>query len=244
MFDKNLKKICIRNLFLVLIVTLMFFSIAYAHEPKNISFCQDITESGVYVLNDTLIGNQPGKNYCINIKNESVILDCNFNSIVDSNRAIQINSGSSIIKNCDIRNPNYGIYVNSASDNLIKNNNISDCFECILLLGTSYRNEIINNNIFLGRTGVILHHFSRAELINNDISNHTRGGVETYTYARVNLTNNTLSYNGWSGAHITSGSGLLINNTASNNEEHGFYINRSYSLINNTALKIINGIYT
>ncbi len=237
MFDKNSRKIFIRNLFLIFIVTFLFFSTAYAQEPKNISFCQDITEPGLYVLNDTLTGTQTGKNYCINIQNENVTLDCNFNLIVDSNRAIQIDSGNSTIKNCDIRNPTYGIYINSASDNLIKNNNISDCFECIILWGTSYRNEIINNNIFRGITGVLLHHLSRADLINNDISNHTRSGVETYTSARVNLINNTLSYNGCSGTYITSGSGELINNTASNNKKHGFYITSSYSLKNNTALE-------
>ena len=178
----------------------------------NLTYCQNLNiENRTYYLSNTV--NVAGT--CFNVLADGVTLDCQGNSIIGDGTGNGISlSGRTgvIIKNCTITNFNYGIFLQSSSDNILTDNIVS------LNAGGIFLDSKSNNNILTG----------------NNASNNIFDGIDLNSNYNT-LTDNTASSNGWIGIGIWSSSNnILTDNTVNSNAGIGIGINLDYGSNNNT----------
>ncbi|MEM2694000.1 MAG: right-handed parallel beta-helix repeat-containing protein [Archaeoglobaceae archaeon] len=120
----------IKSIIGILAVLFLVWSIfpAFAEDFTNVSECMNITQSGNYRLVNSISGLLSGKNYCINISANDVVLDGQGFSVTGSGSetGILVQANNVTIKNVSVSAYGFGIYLSSSSSNTIANNTISN----------------------------------------------------------------------------------------------------------------------
>jgi len=216
-----------------------------------VNLTQDITVNGTCINNPSNFSNK--------------IFDCDGYSITGNNSGygININQSNNTIKNCNIFNFDTGIYINSSDNIIIDSNTIKDVYTNGIsiegrIFDTANNITIINNNIsyvnlsFGGTTqgnGISIYGTENNYLANNIVTNAYRGYSFTPDNLNNTLINNTAKNNRDDGFYFDGrgqpGFHNLTSNTADNNSGYGFNLFRcrNLSLINNTAYKNNYGFY-
>ncbi|MEM3505164.1 MAG: NosD domain-containing protein [Archaeoglobaceae archaeon] len=140
--------------------------------PTDISQCMDITQSGYYKLNKSISGLLSGKDYCIKISANNVVLDGQGFSITGtgSGKGIFVQANNVTIKNVSVSRYSYGIYLESSSNNIIENNTLWNNGWGIYLY-FSKNNTIANNTISNNKFGIHLSSSSDNIVKNNSFTN-------------------------------------------------------------------------
>ena len=229
----------------------------------NCANCSDCTDA----LNDNINCNSTVKlnqritdfdGNCIdnptNFNNK--IFDCQGHTIEGDGSGydggIYLNSRqNNTIKNCIIRNLNYGIYLYYSSNNNTLTNNTANSNSLYGIYLYSSSNNTLTNNTANSNSqyGILLHSSSNNNTLTNNTANSNGGdGILLYSSSNNNtLTNNTANSNINYGIYLLSSSNNNItNNTANLNNISGIVLGFSSnnSLTNNTAnLNNVTGIY-
>ncbi|MEE8400858.1 MAG: right-handed parallel beta-helix repeat-containing protein, partial [Candidatus Hydrothermarchaeaceae archaeon] len=136
---------------------------------------------------------------CLTIGASDVILDCQENSITGENASgsygISANGKSNVtIKNCNIRDYQYGIYLDSSNSSTLENNTASSNARWGIILDSSSFNSLTNNTAHSnGYDGILLDTSSNNNtLTNNNASSNVWFGIYLDTSSEFNtLDDNT-----------------------------------------------------
>ena len=222
-------------------VQLRFISCGCDNGTYNYSCGQTITESCTMNCNLNATGT------CFTIGADNIVIDGNGYSIMGATgTGIYLNSRNNVtIKNFQIYNFSYGIYLLSSSNNTISNNIANyNSYRGIYLFSSSNNaltNNTANNNMLYG----INLDYSSNNTITNNTANNNWDGIYLLSSSNNNITNNIVN-NHFDGIYLSSSSNNTITNNTANNNSYG--INLDYSsnyntLTNNTANNNSYGIY-
>ena len=257
-------------LFLVLIV-------GGAQSQTNINSCTTINVSGDYVLNQDIIGSS--NNACIVITSSDVIfngaghiIDGSGSSPNGTKGIIVTISDNVTVENTVLKNwefdilyyganagniignnvslANYGIFLDSSANNLVKNNNASYNGVYGIWLGKGQNSTLVlSNNLLVGNiitrnfdTGVHIDRVGNNTLNNNIILNNGLG-VYSITSPSNTLDSNNISNNNLSIRLDSSNVSTVKNNIVSNNGV-GIFLYKSFvnTIYNNYFNNNINAI--
>lgn len=133
------------------------------------------------------------------------------------------------IKNTNIKNSQYGIWLNSSSDNSISNNNIANNDDGIYL-DSSSGNIISGNNITASSSnGILLYASSYNSIFGNNIANNP-AGILLGSSSNNSVSGNNITANDSYGIHLenfSSDNNISRNNIANN--VNGIYLTSSSS---------------
>lgn len=203
----------------------------------SITNCTTLSQAGTYLLESDIEDNNIIDS-CMKINAEDIILDCQNHRIKSENAVVGVysNKKNTTIKNCIIDiGKSYegeGIYLESADNSLILNNNLSNQYRGLTLASTSYtriEKNIANNNKV---EGISVYDASS----DNIIDSHDNL-----------LQDNIADNNGYFGVNIMGSKGIILkNNTANNNNLYsygGIAVQSSSDILleNNTACYNIRG---
>lgn len=189
----------------------------------QISKCQEIINSGTYVLAADLYGLQDGRDYCIGIFASNVVLDGNGYSITgngfEDGIFIAANANNITLKNLNVSGYKCGI-LSYSNSNVITNSKVShSIWHGIYLSGS--------NNI----------------IASSSISHNTEDGIFLVDSSNSIITNSIISNNNGNGIYLENSNNNVIANCSilSNNKGYGIYLwfssdNKIYNnYFNNTA---------
>ncbi|MEM3694976.1 MAG: right-handed parallel beta-helix repeat-containing protein [Candidatus Bathyarchaeia archaeon] len=184
----------------------------------------------------TFIGNANDE---IVVERSNIIIDCNGHIIEGSgtgNGFTLYDVTNVTIRNGNIRNFQYGIYLESASHNFIHGNNISaNSYDGIAVCFSSDNNEIANNNIENnGWFGIGIYYSNSNTITRNKITNNNDG---IWLYYALN---NTISANSIS---TNSEHGIQLYYTSSNNIFHNSFTNNAFQVYTETSVNIWDNDY-
>jgi cysteine-rich repeat protein/parallel beta-helix repeat protein len=192
--------------------------------PYLVDSCQDLDQAGFKYYE--LSADFTASGDCLRLFQNDTELDCKGHTIIGSGSDDGIRAlsrGNIVIKNCNIMNFSYGIYISNTKDSLFFNN-------------------IVYNNT---RMGMFFSEADSNNITNNTVNYNEEYGIRLTSYSRYNLINdNKVKHNG---KGSTGGSGIDIsgdsatpsryasNNNITNNLvlDSKFGISMSYST-NNT----------
>ncbi len=229
-----------------------------ATDGNTVFRCGTITESGVFVMNQSITNNSLTGD-CINITVANVELNCN-GSYISSNGSytgIYSDQLNTTIRNCNISvgagSGGYGIELNNANNSYVYNNTLNEQNRGLYLFSTN--NSIIENNtVNLNSYGIYILESLNNNLTNNTVNSNSNEGIYIIDSLSHTLTNNIANNNikdgielaEWVvGEDLINEGHILTNNIANNNSDSGIVISRvDYSILtNNTAnLNGDNGI--
>ncbi|MEM2176246.1 MAG: right-handed parallel beta-helix repeat-containing protein [Archaeoglobaceae archaeon] len=203
------------------LLALLFLSLAPVL-AVDVDKCTEITQPGYYRLVNDISGILSGKNYCIGIFANDVVLDGQEFSISGrgSGYGIYISASNVTIKNVIFFRYFCGIYISSSSNNTIENNTISNgrygnINSCGIYLQSSTNNVIKSNTISENGDGIELSSSSNNVIENNTISNNNYYGIVLH----YSSNNNTIKNNSFTNC------GLYVfdsyNNRVENNLVNG-----------------------
>ena len=242
------------RLFILLMALLASLPLTYA-----LSSCSVISSNGSYSLTANITGAPNNATplldrACIKIASNDVIFDCDGYSITDNGTAgttygILLNGSLTnvTIKDCDVSNYTYGIYVYQSNFSVIVNNSAHNNSETgfVLESGADFNNLTGNRAFNNSQFGFLLHVDSDYNILERNLAYYdlSRGFYLYSGASHNNLTNNLAYSNRNRGFYLDTqcSFNILINNTASDNSgnrSYGFHIyaNSSFNtLINNTA---------
>jgi parallel beta-helix repeat protein len=231
----------------------------YFSVTRKITNCMNITTPGTYTLASNLTGVQPGRNMCIDMQVDNIILDC-AGYTIDHNDApntqgIYANGRDNVtIKNCTVTDYAWGIYLNSTNNSAItasttnSNNNSG-----IYIHANSYKNTLTSNNASDNtQNGIMISYSGNNTLVNNTANSNNRSiylyfepdGMGNTWYN--NVTNNTAKNSNY-GIFLTGAmNNSLTNNIAENNTVWDFYsrLNSRYNLVSNLEIGSTNVSFT
>ncbi len=150
------------------------------------------------------------------------------------------------IKNLTVENFEYGIYLESSSDNTLEGNTASNNDRYGIYLESSSDNTLEGNTASNNSSrGIGLDSSSGNTLEGNTASDHYNSGIYLDSSNNNTLENNTASGNHHFGIFLKSSSNnTLKGNTVSNNSRYGIYLDSSNNtLTDNTASNNAWGIY-
>ena len=157
----------------------------------------------------------------IMIGNADLTLDCNGHTIdgvdrdVGFNSGVQISQGNALIKNCDIKEFNYGVYSSSTGGNLIFNNTIQNNSRGVSFNTFAFYN-IIDQNIIRDNTyGVILSMADFFSLSNNKFYDNIEA-IALYDANVGDIIGNDIYNNSLGITLISAGSNVSENNIHNN----------------------------
>lgn len=144
---------------------------------------------------------------------------------------IQINpTGHAVVKYSDISWCDYGIYLNSSSNNTLTNSNVSMTLWNGIHLLSSSSNTIANNAISMSNgQGIYLSESSNNTLKNNTIANNHRG-IFFESSSNNQIEDNSIYGNDYGILLMSSSYNIIRNNNILKNEEYGIYL---YPSLNN-----------
>jgi len=141
------------------------YAILYPVQATPVSSCSEISVPGEYFLDQDISGadflaNETGLDFafaCIKIISQGVVFDCRGNSITYENFfnsiGVFVFAPNVMVKNCNVQNYSYGLYLLSGIDNRFVNNTIvnntgGDGAGIFLInsQGTSLQNNTVANN--------------------------------------------------------------------------------------------------
>jgi parallel beta-helix repeat protein len=130
----------------------------------------------------------------------------------------------------------YGIYLYSSSNNMLDNNNCSNCVsDGVYLYFLSDNNTVDNNNCSDNASGIDLHGSSYNTIVNNTCNSNTREGMDFDISNNNTVNSNTCSSNNGEGIFLWWSSNNTINgNTCSANLDPGIMLT---SASNNNTIK-------
>jgi parallel beta-helix repeat protein len=136
-------------------------------------------------------------NESVEIIASNITLDCAGHSITGpGGYGIHFSNRQGVtVKNCNISNFSWGIYVRDASNNILANNTVFQNIYGIYLY--EFNNSILTgNNASNNNQGICLFH-SHSNALTNNISTLGNYGIELYSSGGNTLTNNTISNNNY-----------------------------------------------
>ena len=182
------------------------------------------------------------ENNIVNGRSLVYLKDMSNFTIQNAGQVILVNCTNITVKNLNLSNASFGIYLDRTDDCKIMNNIVnSNSMIGICLWGSknnTLRNNTASNNYRgvdsedLSGTGVYLVYSSNNTMTSNNVSNNCAGIIiERSTYNMIQ--NTTANSNNWCGILLwSSNDNTLIDNSASNNS-HGIHM---WSLSNNNTL--------
>lgn len=208
----------------------------------TVSGCTEITGSGVYTMNQSII-NSPTSN-CININSDDVIFDCD-GYIIDGDTttfpAVKSSNKNNItIKNCIVKDWSfYGFEIDNIGDSLFENNNIYN-IQMIAARFDTLNNSLITNSSFdSNMSAIYADDFKNSNITNINVTTALDGSTLGIDIRGFN-TNNLLIqdgyiYNYWRGISINSDNTTIKNLIVDGSSSSGIYsIGTNYNIINNT----------
>jgi len=159
---------------------------------------------------------------------------------------VRMTSSNNVVKNNDISNCNCGIYLHySSRGNSITGNDILENYVAIYLFASS-DNEIKNNNLNDNECeGIYFSSASKATVEGNHINNNGYHGIISDQSSTVTVKDNVIDGNGQDGVFLYgSNSFTLTGNTISNNDRYGIYISfSSYNEVYNNVFENADNYY-
>lgn len=190
---------------------------------------------------------------CLTIGANGIILDCQEYIITGENASGSygihaIGKSNVTIKNCNIRDYQYGIYLDSSDSNALENNTLSSNTRWGIILDSSSFNSLTNNTAHSnGYDGILLDTSSdNNTLTKNNASSNVWYGIYLDTSSEFNtLDSNTANSNGRDGIRLTfAGSDTIINNIVNSNIGYGIFLGSSSSnTIYNNYFNNTNNFY-
>lgn len=154
-------------------------------------------------------------------------------------------SDSNIITKNTITNSSQGIQLDWSNYNAISNNTITNTGEGIYLYDFSSNNRVLNNTVRDNSNKGIALDYARTNTISgNIVSNNTKIGIYVFHSDGNTIENNTANSNGQYGIQIIYSSSVTVSyNTISSNGEYGIYLdaNSSGNLIYHNSLYYNHG---
>ncbi|MFH0884353.1 MAG: right-handed parallel beta-helix repeat-containing protein [Candidatus Micrarchaeota archaeon] len=210
------------------------------------SNCPVITSNGIYTQITSFTGapnsasEMPqGGNACVKIASSDVLWDCNGYGIADNGTAgttygILLNGSLTnvTIRNCNLSNYTYGVYIYQSTDVLIDSNNATNFNENGFMLNQSSSSNLTRNRAFDGDdSGFHLETSTGNRLTDNTGYNNPEGFFLEDGSNNNYLANNIAFGNNQGGFVFVSGSdgNTAYNNTAYNNSGAGFLLLDSLS---------------
>jgi parallel beta-helix repeat protein len=134
----------------------------------------------------------------IQIDSDNITLDGNGVSSTWADRgtvAVYLPSGRTnvTVKNLNIYNWDYGIYLYNASYNTLSNNRVETNSAGIYVRYSSNNNELVSNSVNLHGSGIILSYSSGNTLMNNTFNSNTNFGITLNYSGDNNLTGNSVN---------------------------------------------------
>ena len=216
--------ICMRlavNIIALFLVVYTFSSAARAQQV--IKECQDIDESGSYVLGNNLPNNDSLNGRCISIRADFVTLDLGGYTIRGNNKGDGVTDRgnrrrSIVIRNGNVTNFRTGINLSNTNDAVVE------------------RVQAVRNT----RDGIVARRGCR---LKDNIANRNDLKGIVVTDGKCLVANNLTSFNGDSGMRIAGGGNTVSGNTADNNEGQGLEVGCPSNVIGNTIENnVIGGI--
>jgi len=130
------------------------------------------------------------------------------------------------IKNFNVYNFSYGIYLQSSSGNTLTGNTASNNSLRGIYLQSSSGNLLNNNKAKNNNNGLYLESSPGNTLTGNTANDNNHRGIFLYSSSSNNLTGNNASNNQWNGLHcrVNSNDNIINSNTfCSNNQANGSY---------------------
>ncbi|MEM3578294.1 MAG: NosD domain-containing protein [Candidatus Bathyarchaeia archaeon] len=173
------------------------------------------------------------------VERSNIIIDCNGHIIEGSgtgNGFTLYDVTNVTIRNGNIRNFQYGIYLESASHNFIHGNNISaNSYDGITIYFSSNNNEIVDNHIENnGWFGIGIYYSNNNSITRNTIINNNDG---IWLYYALN---NTISENNIS---TNNEHGIELYHASDNNIFHNNFVNNSYQAYTEDSINIWDNSY-
>ena len=192
-------------------------------EPILITGKTKINRSGTYVLNGNISCSGTGEaDYCIGMWTaDDIVLDCQGHTVDGEKQrgpasaGIMIVGASAEIRNCNIQNSYFGIFLKS--DNCIFNNNtISNSGIAVYLDDMANYNYFTNNTVTDNSKGInIFMRSSNNTFTNNTIRNNELLGIDITCGSNFNVfSNNIIENNGFGGIGDEIGGVFVINSYA------------------------------
>ena len=212
-------------------------------DPNGV--CPIVWSVSITLLEDFI--SLPDSGECFALTGDNTVLDCQGHSLIginggkDDERGVEISGHNNItIKNCNIHNFTYGIWVRNANNIKIINNTIHDNNFTGIYLGSFSQNITIENNIIKNSNTQMQSHGIWARgaspapaagnllIKNNQIINNTAYGIYLADGSDYNtIQNNQLAFNGY-GIGVNDSFAISINNNQiHNNTLSGIYLFKS-----------------
>ncbi|MEM4497145.1 MAG: NosD domain-containing protein, partial [Archaeoglobaceae archaeon] len=233
----------IKSILGILAVFFLVWSIypASAEDWTNVSSCMDITESGNYRLNQSISGLLSGQNYCIGIFADDVVLDGQGYLVTGtgSGKGILVQANNVTVTNVSVSGYEYGIYLQSSNDSIIK--------DCLVVYNTgdgltlddsndsTIENCTISNNEITG----IYAYSSENNTIKNCTIDQNDDGIFLHLSNNNKITNTTISNSLSNGILLENSENNLIYNNLFNNTKNATYT--SYVKLNNWNITLQQG---
>lgn len=183
-----------------------------------------ILTPGIYAIAD------PDKNGALTINAPNIVLDCNGAEIIGNGSGYGIYVLASVnkvtIKNCNVRNYRYGIFLNGTFSNTVQHNTVTTNTYGIVL-GAATGNSVINNiatengytGIYLEGSannridantatvnhgiGIALHTASNNQISGNHVCQNAQSDFGLFDSASTGDNNTCTTAGGWSDANMT-----------------------------------------
>ncbi|UCE39141.1 MAG: right-handed parallel beta-helix repeat-containing protein [Thermoplasmata archaeon] len=245
--------------FLLVAGTLFGFFILKSHVVRG----ENIIYVGSGVGNDSTTINggigMAGVGYTVFVHSgiyiENVVVDITINLTGQDNKTTIIDGGASgdvitvtsdwvNITGFTITNGDYGIYIDSVSNNTIMSNIVHSNIDEGLYIKSSYNNFISNNNFSQNEYGIHIRESSdNNTIIDNIIWNNSVNGIYLSKLSFNNVTHNYISDNGGNGVYLYTGINVTLRDNSISNNNHGIYLTASSK--NNTIERniVINNEY-
>ncbi|MEM2031021.1 MAG: NosD domain-containing protein [Archaeoglobaceae archaeon] len=199
--------------------------------PTDISQCTEITKSGYYKLNKSISGLLSGKDYCIKISADNVVLDGQGFSITGtgSGKGIFVQANNVTIKNVSVSGYYDGIFLSLSSNNTIENCTLSGNYEEGIHLYSSNNNIIRSNKVSGNVRGIYLHSSSNNLMENNMISNNNDYGIHLSSSSDNIVKNNDFT-----------NCGLVVYDSYNNRVENNYVNGKPLVYLENASNRIIS----
>ncbi len=220
-----------RGVLFISVLILLLFAVIFFRMNGNVllnipsaagnetTFCQEINASGVYVLNQSIIGENYSISPCFNITSSDVELDCASYSISNSSAdfAIYATYANNIsIKNCVIQTSSngQGIYFIGVNNSFINGNSINSS-NVGIYLKDAYSLKIENNQLESCSSGIVLEGGAGNLLQNNILESNSLRGILLNNSPSNNFTNNNVVSEGIGISLSASLNNVFLNNQVS-----------------------------
>ncbi|MCD6575720.1 MAG: right-handed parallel beta-helix repeat-containing protein [Nanoarchaeota archaeon] len=231
-----------------------FSTFALLGLPNEVNSCMNLTEPNkLYVLNASINGTQPGRDVCIDVQADNVVLDCDGYSIDGSSVAnlfygIRIRGHNNFtLRNCNISNYQRSVLLYNGSDFLvennifsnvdvgvdstfgfniaIKNNSFMDINNRAIDVTSTENLTVEGNHIYSADTGVFISQQNAHNFtIRNNVINYTSTGLKVYYAEGVLIDNNTIVNTGMAMELLHTKHTRVYDNYVKNMTDYGIFV--------------------